>query len=66
MAGPLIVLTPPSYSFSTPAALAMFDYADGFQGSFWARCDPARDVLVDILLERVVRAPACPSVPYRA
>lgn len=41
--------------FASPAAaLASFDYTDGFQGSFWARCDPDRDVLVDIILARVV------------
>lgn len=45
------------------AALALFDYADGFQGSFWVRCDAARDVLTDILLERVVRN--CDLSPMR-
>ena len=33
---------------------ALFNYADGFQGSYWARCDTARDVISEIRLERVV------------
>lgn len=34
--------------------VALFDFQEGFRASFWTRCDPDRDVLTDITLERVL------------